>query len=277
MTAKIVSSFVAVLLLIGALNSRAQSTNAAPSPEAQFRQLVQGIQMKAKSGENTEADYADEIKTFDRLIAATKGTNNELAAKIEYMKSILYVELLNNEDKAAEILHQLVADFPATTIAQEAQNAVHVMDAKKIQETLAPATVFPDFSVKDTDGKPLSVSAFKGKVVLLDFWATWCPNCVQQMPNVMALYQKHHKDGFEIIGVNMDSEPAALAAYLKKAGGMTWPQYFDGGRWTNALAVKYGVTAIPFTVLIGPDGRIIGKNLAGRELEYSLLATLPKK
>ena len=84
-------------------------------------------------------------------------------------------------------------------------------------------------------------------------------------------------DGFEIIGVSLDSERDKLDAFLKKEDGMTWPQFFDGQGWQNKLAVKYGVESIPFAVLIGPDGKIIDKNLRGEELENAVAGALAKK
>jgi thiol-disulfide isomerase/thioredoxin len=137
--------------------------------------------------------------------------------------------------------------------------------------------VFPDFAESDLDGKPLSVASRKGKVVLVDFWATWCGPCRAELPNVIKTYQKHHADGFEIIGVSLDSERDKLDAFLKQQDGMTWPQYYDGKGWGNKLAGQYGVEAIPFALLIGTDGKIIGKELRGDELEDAVAKALAKK
>ena len=144
-------------------------------------------------------------------------------------------------------------------------------------ESLPIGTPFPDFDETDLSGEPISVSNFAGKVVLVDFWATWCGPCRGELPNVIATYQKHHADGFEIIGVSLDSDRNTLEAFLKQTDGMTWPQYFDGQGWHNKLAVKYGVEAIPFAVLIGPDGKIIGKSLRGEELEDAVAHALAQK
>ena len=148
---------------------------------------------------------------------------------------------------------------------------------KKQDELLAVGKPFPDFSEKDLDGKPISVGALKGKVVMVDFWATWCGPCRGELPNVIATYQKHHADGFEIIGVSLDQDRDALDKFLKDTDGMTWPQYFDGKGWGNTVAQKYLVQSIPFAVLVGPDGKIIGTKLRGEALETAVAAALAKK
>ena len=149
--------------------------------------------------------------------------------------------------------------------------------AKNVQDALAVGSAFPDFNVQDLNGKPLSVAGFKGKVVLIDFWATWCGPCRAELPNVIDTYKKYHSQGFEIIGVSLDSDRDKLDAFLKQEDGMTWQQYFDGQGWSNKLAVKYGVEAIPFAVLVGSDGKIVGKDLRGDDLGTAVGAALAKK
>lgn len=98
-----------------------------------------------------------------------------------------------------------------------------------------------------------------------------------ELPNVIATYQKHHADGFEIIGVSLDDDRATLDKFLKKTDGMTWPEFFDGLGWHNALVVKYGVEGIPTNFLIGRDGKVLGKSLRGEELEAAVTAALAAK
>ena len=113
--------------------------------------------------------------------------------------------------------------------------------------------------------------------MLFRSWATWCGPCRGELPNVIATYKKHHPEGFEIIGVSLDSDRDKLDAFLKQTDGMTWQQYFDGQGWGNKLAKKYGVDSIPFAVLVGPDGKIIGKSLRGQALEDAVTTALAKK
>ncbi len=263
--------FLAMLVLTAGLNSFGQDTNA---PSQALQNLVHKIQAKIKAGKTTEADLKDELGEFDQLIADQKGAKTEAAAQMVYMKATLYIQVFGETSKGEQILKQMQADYPDTTIAKKSG---HIISALEEQEKLANGMPFPDFAETDLEGKPISVGGFKGKVVLVDFWATWCGPCRGELPNVIATYKKHHADGFEIIGVSLDSDRDKLETFLKQTDGMTWQQYFDGQGWSNKLAVKYGVDSIPFAILVGPDGRIIGKSLRGEDLENAVAGALAKK
>lgn len=133
------------------------------------------------------------------------------------------------------------------------------------------------FSGTDTAGKPISLAAYKGKVVLVDFWATWCGPCVGEVPNVVRVYNKYKAKGFNVIGVSLDREndKNRLLAFTKE-NAMPWPQIYDGKFWEAALAKAYGVQSIPFTLLIGRDGKIAAVGARGEELEPAVLAALAK-
>ncbi|UCG52341.1 MAG: redoxin domain-containing protein [Candidatus Latescibacterota bacterium] len=123
------------------------------------------------------------------------------------------------------------------------------------------------FSVTDhLTGKTISLEDYKGKVVLLDFWATWCVPCKVEMPNVIKIHKKYNKKGFEIIGISLDNNKAALEQYIK-TNEMPWPQHFDGKGWQNGVAMKYRVRQIPTTYLIDRKGKIRYRTLRGRDLE----------
>jgi thiol-disulfide isomerase/thioredoxin len=140
----------------------------------------------------------------------------------------------------------------------------------------------PIFKVKTIDGKSVNFPAdYKGKVVLLDFWATWCPPCRAELPNVVATYQKYHDKGFDVLSVSLD-EPMNGPALLQFVHdhNMTWPQIYDGQYWNAAVAVEYGVHAIPCPVLVdGDTGMImaVGVDALGQSLAYRIEARLAAK
>ncbi len=112
-------------------------------------------------------------------------------------------------------------------------------------------------------GKNVNLANMKGKVVLIDFWATWCGPCVAEMPNVIAAYNKLHEKGFEIVGISLDQDKAALTKFIKDKE-MPWPQYFDGKGWDNEIATRFGVSSIPAMWLVGKDGKLVSTSVRGQ-------------
>lgn len=276
---RIAVALLAALLWFAPAAVRAQNeTNAA---DTDLKALVTTVNEKLKAGKDTEADLAGDIKTFDVISAKYAKTDPENAAMALYMKAMLYIQVLSENDKGAQVMQQIKTQFPDTKPGKAADHVLAMLAqqaaTKDAQTNLTAGTAFPDFSEQDLNGKPISAASFKGKVVLIDFWATWCGPCRAELPNVIATYQKYHPDGFQIIGVSLDSDRSKLSDFLKQEDGMTWPQYFDGQGWNNKLAVKYGVQAIPFTVLIGRDGKIIGTDLRGDDLQQAVADAVAKK
>ncbi len=116
-----------------------------------------------------------------------------------------------------------------------------------------------------TDGKEVDLEKLRGKVVLVDFWASWCGPCVSEMPNVVATYAKLHDKGFEILGISLDQDKPAMEGALKKLG-MTWQQYFDGKGWQNTISTSFGINSIPAAWLIDKKGMLRETSLRGEAL-----------
>ena len=137
----------------------------------------------------------------------------------------------------------------------------------KVNPTLAwEGQVLPEFDpVVDLDGKPVSLADYRGKLVLLDFWATWCGPCIVELPNVKAVYEKYHDKGFEIIGISLDTDEAALRKFIRE-NQLPWRQVFDGEGWKTPLVKKYGVRGIPAQFLIDREGRVISVQARGERL-----------
>jgi thiol-disulfide isomerase/thioredoxin len=124
----------------------------------------------------------------------------------------------------------------------------------------APDTSKPlDLKFTAVDGSSVDLSKLRGKVVLIDFWATWCPPCRGEVPNVVAAYQKYHDKGFEIIGISLDQDKDAMLAYTKQ-NGMAWPQYFDGKGWSNDISSSLGIHSIPAMWLVDQKGMLVTTN-----------------
>lgn len=126
--------------------------------------------------------------------------------------------------------------------------------------------VAPDFAQNDPDGKPIKLSELRGKVVLVDFWASWCGPCRRENPNVVKMYNKYKDQGFEILGVSLDKRKDAWLKAIEK-DKLTWPHVSDLRGWQNQVAQLYSVTSVPATVLLDREGRIVARNLRGPALE----------
>lgn len=129
--------------------------------------------------------------------------------------------------------------------------------------------VAPDFTQNNTEGTPMKLSDLRGKVVLVDFWASWCGPCRRENPNVIKVYEKYKDQGFDVLGVSLDKKKDAWLKAIKK-DELPWHQVSDLKGWKNEVAQLYSVSSIPHTLLLDKEGRILARNLRGEQLEEVL-------
>ncbi len=150
----------------------------------------------------------------------------------------------------------------------------HAQIAEMAKERLqAVALLEHPFQMKFTavDGRAVDVVSLRGKVVLIDFWATWCGPCIAELPNVKAVYEKYHALGFEIVGISLDQQAAKqkLVDFVRE-NNLPWPQHFDGKGSKNEFAVQYAIKAIPAMFLLDQEGRVVSPNARGEKLEQEV-------
>jgi thiol-disulfide isomerase/thioredoxin len=133
----------------------------------------------------------------------------------------------------------------------------------------------PVFAAKSLDGRDIVLTDLRGKVVFLDFWATWCGPCIAEIPNIKRALETYGEDGrFVVIGVSLDTDDAVVKAFAQSRG-VSWPQIRLGPAEENAVAKLYNVSGVPATFLIGPDGKVAAKDLTGKALGRAVAKLIP--
>jgi len=221
--------------------------------------------------ENTEAinqSFSTVYYTFQSFRQGFVARNQNSPALLPVINTL---DLEKEWETYESIIQQLSNSFSGSpnveALKQQYNERVKQREAANF---LAPGKMALDFTQADVNGKPLTLSSLRGKVVLLDFWASWCGPCRKENPNVVALYNKYKDKGFTVMSVSLDSDKQKWIAAIA-ADKLTWPNHVsDLKQWSNEVAKMYQVSGIPFTVLIDADGKIINTKLRGPELEATL-------
>lgn len=226
----------------------------------------------AMAGGNTDEAKKTEIDYQAMLDNMKVFTKNFVK---EHNRSVVsaYITLLQLAPQLEEAeLDSIVLKYPA-----EISNSEYVVKLKEMVEGMKKTSVgaiAPDFTMNDPEGKPIQLSSLRGKIVLLDFWASWCGPCRQENPNVVKLYQKYSSKGFEILGVSLDRNKDEWLKAIK-ADQLSWQHVSDLKYWDNAVARLYSVSQIPQSFLIDKEGKIIAKGLRGEQLANKLNELFP--
>jgi thiol-disulfide isomerase/thioredoxin len=173
--------------------------------------------------------------------------------------------LENFDAAAARTIYEEVAGDEDPDIAQAAKSGLDLMEMRAQPLELSFTAV---------DGRKVDLADLRGKVVLVDFWATWCPPCVEEAPQLVEIYEQFKDRGFEIVGVSLDNDKGALEKFTAE-NKMNWPQFFDGKGWDNELAQRFKIQSVPTMWLLGKDGKLADPSPRNR-LEQAVTAALEK-
>ena len=227
-----------------------RGSNSAPeklSPEEEsFRQKMNEVQKRAlekRDESKPDNGMADVIKEMERGL---RDVMKEFPERPEPWQQLLAAaEYAPKKEDQLRILGDIVAAKAAgdETIAR-AKAAIRAIGA--VGHPL-------EMSFTASDGRKVDVQKMKGKVVLVDFWASWCGPCIASLPEVIDLHKKYNSKGFEIIGINMDKDQHLMEQVVHKFK-MPWPQYFDGKGWGTKFALEYNINAIPSVWLVDKKG-----------------------
>lgn len=179
-----------------------------------------------------------------------------------------YFEASADGKKALKLLEKLDKKVQNSMLAGSIRQQVSISGGTVLGGTI------PDFSQGDVNGKPVSIKDFRGKYVLIDFWASWCGPCRQENPNVVANYKKYKDKNFTVLGVSLDESKSAWKGAIAQ-DHLNWTQVSDLKGWNNEVSRMFHISSIPQNFLIDPEGKIIAKNLRGGALAVKLKELFP--
>ena len=248
----------------------------APDDERIFELYPALVRLYIKTGQEQKADIL--VNNFKSVMDSEHIKDNfTLGDMLEMMgryRNALHIyEGLEKQDSDDRYIFQRLAQVHEKLGNVEIAKGYHI----KFDPALALiGKSVPNFSAIDLDGKPISLQNYRGKVVLLDFWAVWCPPCTDEIPNINKVYDTYKNAGFDVIGVSLDHHESRLRDYIT-ANNIPWRQIFSGKGWEGPVPRLYNIRSIPAPWLIDQDGRLISHNARGTDLERLVAEALQDK
>jgi len=212
---------------------------------------------------------------YDKILADRRLKELEFAKT--HPNSIFAVEALRD---AANTHPLSEIELLLTNLSEEVKNlstAKELAGRIQAEKIIKVGNVAPDFTQPDVNGNPIRLSDFRGRYILIDFWASWCGPCRAENPNLVKAYNQYKNQGLEILGVSLDDKKGR-EAWLKaiEQDGLSWIHVSDLNGWSNEAAVLYGVRGIPQNYLVDPEGKIVAYNLRGETLDAVLASVFAK-
>jgi thiol-disulfide isomerase/thioredoxin len=235
--------------------------------------LTKAVNLDFASGTPEQQKDTNYIKAVDARFRRAIAARNEKQLKFARENPDSYFALVALSEAAgskvdlavvAPIYKALNPKFKQTDTGLELAQRI------KAASTILVGNQAPLFTQNDADGKPLSLSALKGKVVLIDFWASWCAPCRAENPNLVKQYQIYRDKGFEILSVSLDSDKKNWIGAIKQ-DGMPWKHVSDLKGWNNVVGRLYGIRAVPACFLVDAQGKIIATDVRGETLNEKLV------
>lgn len=238
--------------------------------EDKQKQLVEDYQMASMSGDMAKMEKAQQ--EFEGLEQESKNLVSNFVKEHpdSYVSPFLVAQNFIYDVNPAELDPLYAALGEKVKASHFGQSIKKALDASR---STAVGSQAPDFTLNDVNGKPVSLASFKGKYLLIDFWASWCGPCRQENPNVVKAYKQFKSKGFDILGVSLDDKKENWEKAIQQ-DQLTWAHVSDLGGWESKVAGLYGVKAIPMNYLLDKEGKIIAKNLRGAELSKKLAELL---
>ncbi len=243
----------------------------------QYYDVLRGYSLKmreARAGKDESQGEKDLAGLEEEYMAKSDSVYDEMVSyQMDYLKanpssylspSILQANSYSMDaTELEEYLSAMDESLSASNIVKNLQARVEVLKKVAIGQ---PA---PDFTQNDSMGNPVSLSSFKGKYVLIDFWAAWCGPCRGENPNVVKAYNTYNDKGFEVLGISLDDNRDSWLKAVKD-DHLSWTHLSELNGWSNSAARLYGVNAIPGNFLINDEGIIVARNIRGEELQEKL-------